>query len=442
MSKTQTEIEIIPREPFREFIGSKRRYMTLVCHRRAGKTVAAVQKLIYEALTYHRGGMKTAPLRYGYIAPTLTQAKLIAWVYLKNFTADIPAIKLNESELRLTFPNGAEIRLYGMEQADRLRGIYLDGCIVDEADDVADHAISYILMPCLLDYQGFLCFTGTPKGRGKLYRSIQRAQDDSERFSLVLKASQSGLIPQDDLDEIRAEIGEEAYLQEMECDFTVAREGAIYATQLQTAIDDGRVVDFIPSEMNLVHTTWDLGSPKNTVCLYWIRNTMNLSYQLIDCDSNLEMSTAERVAHMLAKGYNYGQHFLPHDGRTKGADNMSFASKLRDAGLKNVEVLDNAGKGAEAKRIRSMHDLFPQIWFHKSNLEGDGGMLDALMDYHYKEEKKDGRITSVIDHGFASHYCDAFGYFAEAILSGRMLESLTKRGIGKAKSSLGSSMRR
>lgn len=439
MSKNQTEIEIIPREPFREFIGSKKRYMTLVCHRRAGKTVAAVQKLIYEALTHERGGTKTAPLRYGYLAPTLTQAKLIAWVYAKSFTADIPGIQVNESELRLTFPNRAEIRLYGMEQADRLRGIYLDGCIVDEADDVNDSAISYILLPCLLDYQGFLCFTGTPKGRGKLYRSIQRAKDDSDRFSLVLKASESGLIPKDDLDEIRAEIGEEAYLQEMECDFTVAREGAIYAQYLQTAIDDDRVIDFVPSESHLVHTTWDLGSPKNTVCLYWQK--VDLSYRLIDCDHNLEMSTAERVAHMLAKGYNFGQHFLPHDGRTRGADNMSFASKLRDAGLKNVEVLDNAGKGAEAKRIRSMHDLFPQIWFHKSNLAGDGGMLDALMDYHYKEEKKDGRITSVIDHGFASHFCDAFGYFAEAILSGRMMESLTKRGIGRAKSSLGRSMR-
>ena len=105
MSKNQTEIEIIPREPFREFIGSKKRYMTLVCHRRAGKTVAAVQKLIYEALTHERQGTKTAPLRYGYLAPTLTQAKLIAWVYAKSFTADIPGIQVNESELRLTFPS-------------------------------------------------------------------------------------------------------------------------------------------------------------------------------------------------------------------------------------------------------------------------------------------------------------------------------------------------
>jgi len=434
------ELEIIPREPFREFIGCKNRYMTLVCHRRAGKTVASIQKLIYEALTHERAGTKTAPLRYGYLAPTLTQAKLIAWSDAKEFTADIPGIKVNESELKITFPNRAELRLYGSERAETLRGIYFDGLLVDEADDVESNTISYILMPCLLDYSGFLCLCGTPKGRGKLYRNVQRAKDEPNRFAMVLKASKSGLIAQEDLDEIRAEIGEEAYLQEMECDFTVARQGAIYAQHLQKAIDDDRVIEYPLSQSHLVHTTWDLGSPKNTVCLYWQK--VDLTYRLIDCDHNLEMSTAERVAHMLKKGYNYGQHFLPHDGRTRGADNMSFAGKLRDAGLFNVEVLDNAGQGAEAKRIRSMHDLFSQIWFNKPKLEGDDGMLEALMDYHYKETKKDGRITSVIDHGFASHFCDAFGYFAEALMSGRMLDNLTKRGIGRARSSLGASMKR
>ena len=151
------ELEIIPREPFREFIGCKNRYMTLVCHRRAGKTVASIQKLIYEALTHERAGTKTAPLRYGYLAPTLTQAKLIAWSYAKEFTADIPGIKVNESELKITFPNRAELRLYGSERAETLRGIYFDGLLVDEADDVESNTISYILMPCLLDYSGFLC---------------------------------------------------------------------------------------------------------------------------------------------------------------------------------------------------------------------------------------------------------------------------------------------
>ena len=120
---------------------------------------------------------------------------------------------------------------------------------------------------------------------------------------------------------------------------------------------------------------------------------------------------------------------------------MSFHAKLTEAGLHNVVVLDNAGVGAEAKRIRNMHDLFPQIYFNESKLNGESGMLDALMDYHYKEQKIDGRITSKVDHGYSSHFCDSFGYFSEALLSGRMLDNLTKRGIGRAKSSLGRSMR-
>ena len=87
-----------------------------------------------------------------------------------------------------------------------------------------------------------------------------------------------------------------------------------------------------------------------------------------------------------------------------------------------------------------MHDLFPQIYFNESKLNQENGMFDALMDYHYKETRIDGRITSQVDHGFASHFCDAFGYFAEALTSGRMMDNLTKRGIGRAKSSLGRSM--
>ena len=437
---SDVELEIVPREPFREFITTDKRFLTLVCHRRAGKTVAAVQRLIYCALTHKRKGMDTAPLRYAYIAPTQVQAKSICWAYFRTWCSQIPDIKINESELRIDFPNGAQIRLFSGETFERMRGLYFDGVISDEDDDIPSVAMSYVILPCLLDYNGWHCSMGTPKGRGTLYRNLQKAKLDKRRFSLVLKASESGLIDAENLAEIRTEIGEEAYAQEMECDFSVARVGAIYAQCFQKAKDDGRVFDFKPSESHLVHTTWDLGSPANTVTCYWQK--VDLTYRLIDCDHGLEMTTAERVSHMLAKGYNYGQHFLPHDGKTRGADNMSFASKLTEAGLPNVLVLDNAGAGAEAKRIRSMHDLFSQIYFNESALSGEGGMFDALMDYHYKETRIDGRITNQVDHGFASHFCDSFGYFAEALLSGRMMDNLTKRGIGRARSSLGSSMRR
>ena len=136
------EIDILPRESFREFLTTPKRWLTLVCHRRAGKTVASVQKLVYCALTHKRQGMETAPLRYAYIAPTRTQAKTICWTYFKQACATIPDIVINESELCITFPNRAKIQLYSGEGFDAMRGLYFDGCIVDEADDVPSACIN------------------------------------------------------------------------------------------------------------------------------------------------------------------------------------------------------------------------------------------------------------------------------------------------------------
>lgn len=433
-------LTIEPREPFREFITTDKRWMTLVCHRRAGKTVAVIQRLIYHALTHKRPGMDTAPLRYSYIAPTLSQAKDISFDYLVSFTAAIPGIIVNKSELSVTFPTGAQVRLYSGENYERMRGLYMDGVVLDEADDIPPSAFQYVILPCLLDYKGWLVRMGTPKGKGVLYKAMSEARErPSNRFTLLLKASESGLIDAEDLEEIRLEVGDDAYQQEMECDFNVARPGAIYATEVADTRMKGRVVEFEPSQSHLVHTTWDLGAPQNTVCIYWQK--VDLSYRIIDCDFGLDMTTGERVAHMLAKGYNYGSHILPHDGKAKGPDNMTFAGKLREAGLHNVEVLDNAGYNAEDRRIRSMKDLFSQIWFRSSTVDVPDGLLDALDNYHNREDKSSGKVTNVIVHDWASHFADAFGYWGEAILAGRIRDNLSARGVGRARASFGNSIR-
>ena len=74
--------------------------------------------------------------RFAYIAPTFKQAKSIAWDYMKQFTAKIPYTKFNETELRVDLPNGSRITLLGSENSDGLRGIYLDGCVIDEYANV------------------------------------------------------------------------------------------------------------------------------------------------------------------------------------------------------------------------------------------------------------------------------------------------------------------
>ena len=437
MAMQTLDIEIRPRSPFREFLQCKKRWMTIVAHRRAGKTVAVIQKLILEAMTHKRKGMSTAPLRYAYVAPTQAQAKSIAWNYLVEFTADIPNVEVNASELRVTLPNGAQIRLFSGENYERMRGLYFDGVVTDEDDDIPASAFSYVILPCLLDYSGWHIRMGTPKGKGNLYKSLDAARTGDNHYTLVLKASESGLVPQEDLDEIRARIGDEAYEQEMECNFNVARAGAIYSKEVNLAREEGRVIDCTVDNSQVVHTTWDLGAPENTVCIYWQRMP-DLTYRVIDCDHGLNMTTGERVAHMMSKGYNFGQHFLPHDGRTRGADNLSFQSKLTEAGLKNVMVLPNAGAMAEEKRVRGMKDLFGNIFF-STKVDTEDNLLDALDNYHHREDKRDGRVTNVVVHDWSSHFADAFGYFGEAIKNGLVMGSMTPRSLGRAKASFGNS---
>jgi hypothetical protein len=120
----------------------KQRWACVAAHRRCGKTVACINDLIKGALTCTKPNA-----RFAYIAPLFTQAKDVAWTYLKHFTATIPGVETNESELRVDLPNGARIRLYGADNYDRMRGIYLDGVVLDEYADMDPRAWAEVIRP-------------------------------------------------------------------------------------------------------------------------------------------------------------------------------------------------------------------------------------------------------------------------------------------------------
>jgi len=78
------------------------RWACLVAHRRAGKTVAAINDIIRAAV------MSTDPMPlYGYVAPFRSQAKSVVWDYLKHYSLPIAADS-NEAELTVTLINGAK----------------------------------------------------------------------------------------------------------------------------------------------------------------------------------------------------------------------------------------------------------------------------------------------------------------------------------------------
>ena len=219
-----------PRAAFRPFHARTERFAVLVCHRRAGKTVATVNDLIRRAVECDR----PAP-RYAYIAPLFRQAKDIAWDYLKRYTEPIPGRSVSETELRVDLPGERRIRLYGADNPDSLRGLYLDGVVIDEPAQMKPALWQEVLRPALADRGGFAVFIGTPKGRNWFYELFRRAEKDEAWFKLVLPASGSGLLARAEIEALTADMAPALVAQEMECSFEAPDSLQVIGTDLLDA---------------------------------------------------------------------------------------------------------------------------------------------------------------------------------------------------------------
>lgn len=198
------------------------RFSILVCHRRFGKTVLAINTLIDSALRFTKGDG-----RYAYIAPYYRQAKNVAWAYFKEFTHMIHGIKYNESELSVILPNGSIITLYGADNPDALRGIYLDGVVMDEVADMKPNVWGEVIRPTLTDRKGWALFIGTPKGINLFYELYQRALDDPTWFTAIYSAEETEILDKAELEAAKREMSESQYAQEFLCDFAASSDDVL-----------------------------------------------------------------------------------------------------------------------------------------------------------------------------------------------------------------------
>src|ERR1043165_6648936 len=139
---------------------AKARFSVLVCHRRFGKTVLGVNWLQQGALTNPNQRPRVA-----YIGPTYRQAKATAWDYCQYYARPIPGTEFNQSELRVDYPNAGQVRLYGADNPDSLRGIYLDRAHLDEYGMHPAKTFTEVISATLVDRGGTALFTGTPNGK-------------------------------------------------------------------------------------------------------------------------------------------------------------------------------------------------------------------------------------------------------------------------------------
>lgn len=393
-------IEYEPRSQFYPLHVRSNRWAVIVAHRRAGKTVACIMELITRALATSKQNA-----RYAYIAPYYSQAKQVAWDYLKRYSAQV-ATKLSESELAVDLANGSRIRLYGADNPDALRGIYLDGVVLDEYADMRSSVWGEIIRPLLADRQGWAVFIGTPKGRNAFCEIYEKAQASDEWLCLTLKASQTGLLPQKELDDARKTMTEAQYEQEFECSFEAAIHGAIYAKELRRCRDSGRVRKVPYEPTKLVQTYWDLGRGDPTAI--WFFQNVGGEKRFIDYFEDSGESIMYYLSQLKAKGYQYDTLWLPHDAEHKHMEtDKSVADICRSNGFK-VRITPNLPlvEGINAARLMLSSCVFDE----ERCAPGLEGLANYRWDFNERlEELKDKPL-----HNWASHPSDAFRYAAVA----------------------------
>ena len=400
--KQRVLLPYTPRKAFLPFHERTKRWGCLVAHRRAGKTVAAVNDLIRAAFMYQ--GLNGL---FGYVAPFQNQARRIAWDYFKFFAE--PLIRdANEAQMTLTLVNGAKISLFGSDSADAMRGLGFSGLYLDEYGDFKPSVFGNVLRPALADKGGWCVFAGTPKGKNQfweIYQTAQRIPDDW--FLLRLPASESGLLPQGELNAAKAQLSEDQYLQEFECSFEAAILGAFFGTEMRLA--EPRINERVVfTEGYPVHTAWDLGYRDDTAI--WWYQVVGGEVRVIDffAVSGADIRTIAEV--VVNKGYNYGKHYLPHDARAKSLQTgRSIVEQLADLlGINHLSVVPDIGVQDGIQAIRQM---LPRTWFNSVKC-GDG--VEALRQYQreYDEDKKAFRASP--RHDWTSHPADAFRMLAVA----------------------------
>ena len=223
MTNTHLSVDYSPRQWQRNCHYALKRFNVFVLHRRAGKTELAIMELLDKAMRFDKGmGL------FFYIAPFLKQAKAIAWSRIKHKLQPMigtGAVSINESELSVTFAhNGSVIRIFGADNPDAMRGVRLDGIVIDEVAQIRPTVWEDIIQPTLSDRNGWAIFTGTPNGVNLFSEIFYKAQNLPDWHAAIYTVYDTDAVAASEVQRLRRDMTETSFSREYLCDFNASAE--------------------------------------------------------------------------------------------------------------------------------------------------------------------------------------------------------------------------
>jgi phage terminase large subunit len=245
------------------------------------------------------------------------------------------------------------------------------------------------------------------KGRDWFYK-IDLNEDGSEApgfFRLTLKASDTGIIPPEELQSLKSGLTEEQYAQEFECSFEAAVIGAYYGKLMGQADADKRITGVPHEPTAMVFTAWDLGIRDSTAI--WFAQVVGREIRLIDYYEATGADLGHYVREIMQRPYLYAGHFVPHDAQAKElGTGKSRLEVLESLGLKNLTI---APMHRVEDGINAVRTIIPRCWFDAKKCARG---IDALKLYRAEFDDKLQALKPRPVHDWTSHAADAFRYLA------------------------------
>lgn len=377
---------------------SAARFRTIIAGRRWGKTYLSIREMARGATVPNQ--------RIFYVAPSYRQAKQTVWTELKDRLLALNWVaKINESDLRLDLVNGSSIALRGADNFDSLRGVGLDGLVMDEFAYIDEAAWTEVLRPTLSDRQGWAMFISTPAGVGNwAFDLYQRGQDPGEHQweSWQFTTVSGGRVPESEIEAARRDLDSRTFRQEYEAAFETFS-GVIYYN--------------FSRALNL--QTWDQATPQQL---------------LVFCDFNVSPMSAVVVAatstglHVIDEIVLYGSNTneLVEELRNRYAtaaitafpDPAGAQRRTSAGGRTDITILQQAGFAVKYRnahppvrdRINAVNSLLcSATGAHRLKIDPRcRRLIESLEKHCYKEN------TQIPDKDSGwDHMTDALGYGCE-----------------------------
>ena len=387
----------------------------LFWHRRAGKDLFCVNYCMAQAM--QRVGA------YWHIFPTYKQGRKIAWEGRtragRTFRSHFPSELIErerDQEMTINFTNGSSYHIIGADNPDSQVGTNPIGMIFSEWAVIQDPTLWHLLLPILVENDGWALFITTPRGRNHAYQMRRRIENNPDWFYQLLTVEDTihegkRIVTDAQVNEARSEgMTEDMIQQEFYCSFEASIENSYYGTEMRDASEDR--ITHVPYDPSLqVETWWDLGMSDQT-SIWFVQHSMG-STRAIDYEfaSGQSLAYYADLLHKKREQWNctYRQHLLPHDAKVRDlGTGKTRIETLRKLGINNLKVVKKTGLQDGIQATRAM---IAKTYFDEKNCTTG---IEGLRQYVKKPiegaEDPDGNqmFSNEPNHNWASHPADAF----------------------------------